>query len=103
MEFFVYITTNRKIRRMKKSLLIILLCSVTTILTAQNDSTKKDTKYQILTGYSTDVYNQPSLRVYNLYNIGFGFKSPKTSLEEQTGFHIRIVVNSHHMNKQRAG
>jgi YaiO family outer membrane protein len=65
---------------MKRFILIFLMGVMTFMLNAQEDSTKKVTKYKVLTGYSTDIYNQPNLRVYNLYNTGIGFQAPKTTL-----------------------
>lgn len=65
---------------MRRSVFIFLMSIMTLGLCAQIDSTKKITKYQVLTGYSTDIYNQPYSRIFDVYHIGFGFKKPRTAL-----------------------
>lgn len=74
---------------MKKYILTFLISIISLTLIGQSDSIKKDIKYQALIGYNTDIYTKPNQRIFNVYNVGLGFKTPKTALYG--------IVNSGHL------
>jgi len=62
---------------MKKLLLLLVLFMIPAYLFSQVDTTGH---FQILTGFYDDVYSEPYSRNFNVFYVGFGYKSPNTSI-----------------------
>lgn len=60
---------------MRKIAIFVLLLLFSTSLYSQDKA-----KYQILTGFESDVYQKPYQRNFNVYHAGVGYKSNLTSI-----------------------